>query len=80
MHFYSLSRFYLMVIHCNFQTQRGLRQGDSLSPYLFLIISECLSRLIRKADTEYKLYGIKISRHSHAFTHLLYADNIVLFS
>ncbi|KAM1348888.1 hypothetical protein PS2_003064 [Malus domestica] len=44
-----------------FKPFRGLQQGDPLSPYLFLIISEVLSLLIKKAVHQGYLEGIRIS-------------------
>lgn len=45
--------------------QRGLRQGDLLSPYLFLLVTEGLHGLLKKAEDEGSLRGPRIS-------HLLY--------
>lgn len=61
------------------QPSRGIRQGDPLSPYLFLIIYEGLSHLINKAVLQERLSGMKISASGPAVTHLLFADDSLLF-
>ena len=60
--------------------ERGIRQGDPLSPYLFLICSEGLTNLIQKAAGERKITGMKICRGGPAITHLLFADDVIIFS
>jgi hypothetical protein len=58
---------------------RGLRQGDPLSPYLFILCAEGLSSLISRAETTYDLTGTAICRGAPRVTHLLFADDCFLF-
>ncbi|KAA3471353.1 reverse transcriptase [Gossypium australe] len=62
-----------------FHPTRGLRQGDPFNPYLFLICSEGLSALIRKAVDERIIKGVKTSRRGPEISHLLFADDCLLF-
>jgi hypothetical protein len=63
----------------HFKSSRGLRQGDPMSPFLFVIYFDLLSRLISKAELEKRVHGIKVNRNSPAFSHLMYADGLVFF-
>ena len=50
--------------------ERGLRQCQPLSPYLFLICSEGFSNLLKRTETSKKMKGMKISRNDPALTYL----------
>ncbi|XP_065634090.1 secreted RxLR effector protein 78-like [Quercus suber] len=58
---------------------RGIRQGDPLSPYLFLLCAEGLSTLLRKVGEAGVLKEIKSSQHGVWVSHLLFADDSLLF-
>ena len=58
---------------------RGLRQGDPLSPYLFLICADGFSSLINDAVRNNLLNGVSICRGSPMITHLFFADDSLLF-
>lgn len=62
-----------------FKPTRGLRQGDPLSPYLFLFCMEAMSRTILNAEENGDLKGIKISRYAPSVSHLLFADDCIIF-
>lgn len=59
--------------------QRGLRQGDTLSPYLFLICAEGLSTLTNHAHANGRFSGITISPTYLSISHLLFADDSLVF-
>lgn len=59
--------------------ERGLRQGDPLSPYLFIIYAEGLSSLIKDTEKHGYLHGIKICRGAPVVSHLLFANDSFLF-
>ncbi|GMI81726.1 hypothetical protein HRI_001841900 [Hibiscus trionum] len=62
-----------------FVPTRGLRQGDPISPYLFLLCSEGLSSLLRTASISGSLQGARIARGAPLVTHLLFADDSIIF-
>ncbi|XP_021971506.1 uncharacterized protein LOC110866670 [Helianthus annuus] len=60
-----------------FQCQKGLRQGDPISPFLFIMVVEMLSCMIDKAISVDALSGIQIS-NGMCVSHLLYVDNAII--
>jgi len=62
-----------------FNCKRGVRQGDPLSPLLFCIAKDVLSRNITLLVQQGKLELIKGSRTSYVPSHSLYADDIMIF-
>ncbi|XP_074282600.1 uncharacterized protein LOC141607138 [Silene latifolia] len=59
----------------SFHPSCGLRQGDPLSPYLFIMCMEILSRQLQAAESRHQLFGLKISRYAPPLSHLFYADD-----
>lgn len=58
---------------------RGLRQGDPLSPYLFLLCAEGLSCMLPEAEVNHAITWLKVSRHGPTVSHLFFADDSLLF-
>ena len=61
------------------QLTRGLRQGDPLSPYLFLIYAKGLSALLHNAVQQKKLKGVVASTKGPKVSHLFFADDSIIF-
>ena len=57
----------------------GIRQGDPLSPFLFLLCTEGLNNLILKAASEGSIHGFALSKRSPKLTHLFFADDSLFF-
>lgn len=57
----------------------GIRQGDPISSYLFILCGEVLSGLCRNAELEGSLRGVRIARGCPRVNHLLFADDTMLF-
>lgn len=62
-----------------FVLTRGLRQGDLLSPSLFLFVADGLSSLITRRIEDASLRDFRITRRSPGISHLLFADDSLLF-
>lgn len=62
-----------------FVPSHGLRQGDPLSLYLFILCAEGFSTLINHAVTQGLWSGIQIGKHAPHLSHLFFADDYLLF-
>lgn len=62
-----------------FSSSRGVRQGCSLSPYIYAIVSNVLSKLLNKAAVAGQI-GYHPQCKEVNFTHLSFADDIVVFT
>ncbi|XP_025608180.1 uncharacterized protein [Arachis hypogaea] len=78
------SATYRFKINGNLSTkiypQRGLRQGDPLSPYLFILAAESFTVLMEKAMSDNLISGIKLAPSAPVITHLLFADDCIIFA
>lgn len=57
---------------------RGLRQGCPLSPYLFILVTEFLTRSLKMEALQGSIKVIKLARSAPVITHSMYADDLVL--
>ena len=63
----------------NIKPSRGLRQGDPLSPYLFLLCALGLQSLLHKAEVNGEINGVAICRNGLRISHLFFTDDSVVF-
>ena len=62
-----------------FPSSQGIRQGDPLSPFLFILMADAFSRFITRSSQLGLWQGILIPRTSITVTHSLFADDTLLF-
>lgn len=58
---------------------RGVRQGDPISPYIYIMCAEGLSSMIRRNEEVGILHGCTIARGAPTISHLLFADDCYFF-
>jgi hypothetical protein len=63
----------------NFQTKKGVRQGDPLSPILFNIVVDMLAIIINRAKSEGQIKGVIPNLIDHGLSILQYVDYTMLF-
>lgn len=62
-----------------FNPSKGLRQGDFLSPYLFLLVVEVLSKLINDVVARGQLSGFQVVEQGTIISHLQFAADTLIF-
>jgi hypothetical protein len=75
------ARFYVLINGSpsgEFNYERGLSQGDPLSPFIFILAMEALSSFISSALKEGILSGIKLPNGGSVLSHLIFADDVLL--
>jgi hypothetical protein len=58
---------------------RGIRQGDPLLPYFFILCAEGLSAHLQRAEADRRIMGLPITRGGTKLNHLFFADDSLLF-
>ncbi|XP_062103683.1 uncharacterized protein LOC133814782 [Humulus lupulus] len=58
---------------------RGIRQGDPLSPYLFLLCAEGFSSLVHLYERSRLLQGCKVARGAPVISHMLFVDDSYMY-
>ncbi|XP_026419571.1 uncharacterized protein LOC113315517 [Papaver somniferum] len=62
-----------------FYPSRGILQGNPLSPYIFIIYMEVLSRIINQGIETKQIFGFRIYRQAPMISHSFYADDSMIF-
>ncbi|XP_049364733.1 uncharacterized protein LOC125829561 [Solanum verrucosum] len=63
-----------------FHSTRGVKQGDLLSPALFIITAEVLSRALNQLFLNTDFRGYVMPKWSEKLNHLVYADDTIIFA
>ncbi|KAF7821990.1 ribonuclease H [Senna tora] len=62
-----------------FTPARGIRQGDLLSPYIFVLCIDVLSYIILNSIEQNQWKPLTVGRRGPKIAHLMFADDLLLF-
>lgn len=63
-----------------FKSTRGVKQGDALSPTLFILVAKAMSRGLNALQFNLYFYGFGLPKWNPNINHLAYADDTIIFS
>ncbi|GKB29371.1 reverse transcriptase [Tanacetum coccineum] len=63
----------------NVKPSRGIRQGDPISPFLFIIVADVLSKMINDALQRSIIIGINMAREFPVISHIFFTDDSIFF-
>lgn len=63
-----------------FRPERGIRQENPFSPFLFVLAAEVLARLIKREVSQHKIKGFKLAPDLMPITNLQFADDLFIFA
>lgn len=61
-----------------FESHKGVRQGDPLSPILFNLVADCLARMVREGQKNNMIIGLASNVIPGGVAMLQYADDIII--
>lgn len=64
---------------CSFRPKVGLRQGDPLSPYIFILCMEVFSKKMSLLQYKRKLTGLRVAKRASSISHLFFADYALFY-
>ncbi|XP_026410423.1 uncharacterized protein LOC113305622 [Papaver somniferum] len=62
-----------------FKSNKGIRQGDPISPFVFLLVGEALTFMIKKTQEEGLLSGFQAKSDGTVISHLQFSDDTLIF-
>lgn len=62
-----------------FNLKKGIRQGDTLSLYLFVLCLDKLSHMIMDIMEKREWDGMKVGNNGPKVSHLMFSDDLILF-
>lgn len=67
-------RFRQRILPC----LRGLRQGDLFAPFLFTLVADAFSQILKNGENSNLIQGFRIGKESIPISHLQYATSTLL--